>query len=61
MDNVYHENEMNSTNVTNENGKENGNVSVLEISERKFSEKKKENNRKEITNRSNNNNGNDKN
>ena len=46
MGNIYHENEMNSTNATNKNGKENGNGSIPEISERKFSEKKKEDNRK---------------
>ena len=53
MTNIHHENDTNSTNVTNEN--ENG--SILKVSERKFSKKKKRDNHKEIINSSNNNNG----
>ena len=55
MTNIHHENDTNSTNVTNEN--ENGNGSILKVSERKFSKKKKRDNHKEIINSSNNNNG----
>ena len=59
MTNIHHENDTNSTNVTNENENENENEngSILKVSERKFSKKKKRDNHKEIINSSNNNNG----
>ena len=58
MNNIYHENDTNCRNITNENEKENGNGSNPEVSKRKFSKKKKEDYRKEITSRCNSNNGN---
>ena len=48
MSNIYHENDTNSTNVTNENETEHGNRSIPSVSERKFSKKKKKDNRKVI-------------
>lgn len=56
MNNIYHKNDTNSKNATNENENENGNGSITEVSGTKFS--KIEGNRKEIIKRSRNNNRN---
>ena len=48
MNNIYHENDTNSTNVANENETENGNRSIPSVSERRFSKKKKKDDRKVV-------------
>ena len=56
MNNIYHKNDTNSKNATNENENENGNGSITEVTVTKFS--KIQGNRKEIIKRSRNNNRN---